>query len=269
MAKILANWQGWFQMAGGKHRAGIYDSYDPKIISGQIRAAMKVGISGFVVDWYGGISDQGDPTNKATLQLKSLCEYMGFEFSIMLDAGLFRYRPIGTQMAAVVAETKYALQTYASSPAYTRFNGLPLFWEFGLREYGIDIPKFTTQVGSPIFLLSQFSLAHGAQGTFAWVNGFSPSSITDYLDKYATNPKNKLDVPVLFAGFDDHNPAKPEESIWGGPARKIPWSLETFKTCLDHASKSTSPIRQICTWNDYEEGSQVETTVKAITGVEY
>jgi hypothetical protein len=200
-----------------------------------------------------------------------LCEVMGFEFSVMIDAGIFRYRPIATQQQVLIDETKYALETFATSHSYSMFNGVPLVWEFDIQEYGIDLTKIIPKLGQSVFMMSQFTLHPGCQGTFAWINSFSPGTPGSYLSQYQSHPPSKLDVPVLFAGFNDSDPKNPNNSVWGGPARIIPWGLETWAACMKSIKSSNRyfPILQIATWNDYEEGSQLETTIKSLTGASY
>lgn len=266
--KILANWMGWFQQAGGKHIAGVCESIDPRTVRAQIQMAKAVGIDGFVVDWYG---PNDNPTNEATLELMTAAEADGqFEFSIMLDSGIFKWAstdPAVRQQKLYDAIT-YAITNFGQSPRYTSLNNLPLFWEFGLRDNGMN-PSLLTSRFPNLPLLYQDSIPMGAlsTGTFAWVNGF-PDSVATYLNGYLSRVQpSGIKVPCVFWQFDDHDPKAPANSVWGGPARLIsPRNGDMWTDCVQMIrAAGPFPIVQVCTWNDYEERTAIEPIVKALT----
>ena len=266
--KILANWMGWFQQAGGKHIAGVCESIDPRTVRAQIQMAKAFGIDGFVVDWYGPTDN---PTNEATLELMTAAEADGaFELSIMLDSGIFKWFSTdpASRQQKLYDSIVYAIANFTNSPCYTRLNNFPLFWEFGLRENGIDLAALATRFPN-LPLLCQNSIPTGAPqtGTYAWVNGF-PDAGAAYLGGYLSRAQaSGIKVPCLFWQFDDHDPKTPANSIWGGPARSIsPRNGDMWTDCVQMIKAAGQfPMAQICTWNDYEERTAIEPIVKALT----
>jgi hypothetical protein len=277
--KVYANWMGWFQVAGGKHPAGVCDSQDPSTIRKQIQMAKKIGVDGFIVDYYGDNPDQASPTLQATKELMVICEYEGFEFSIMLDSGIFKWQADASAAGAIqrnailTAAMNYVESEFIASPAYSKINNLPVVWEFGLRSNSIDMTAFT-KMFSNVLLMYQDSVSVGANvGSFAWVNGF-PNAGVQYLQNYLNTHAGDTTpvVPCLFWQFDDHDPKAPANSIWGGPARMIDaqWG-DTFTGCTQAVKTALNKVKnipavQLCTWNDYDERTYFEPMAKGITG---
>lgn len=277
--KIYANAMFWFQVAGGKHPAGVCDSQDPETILKQIRMAKAIGVDGFIVDYYGNNPDQAAPTWQATRELMTLCEEEKFEFSIMLDSGIFKWQA-DTSATGIVQRNNilnsamtYVVSEFMPSPAYSKIGGMPVVWEFGLRSNNIDMVAFTKAFPS-VLMMYQDAVAAGANvGSYAWVNGFPNAGIA-YLQNYLNIHAKDLTpvVPCLFWQFDDHDPKAPANSIWGGPARLIDaqWG-DTLTGCVNAVKSAlvnvkNIPAVQLCTWNDYDERTYFEPIAKALTG---
>jgi hypothetical protein len=277
--KIYANWMGWFISTGGKHPAGVCQSDDPSTVRKQIRMAKAIGVDGFIVDWYGNNPDQAAPTNQATMELMVLCEEENFEFSIMLDSGIFKWQADASTTGVIQRNNilntamNYVSSKFMTSPAYSKIGGLPVVWEFGLRSNSIDMTAFTKAFPN-VLMMYQDTLAAGANaGSYAWVNGF-PNAGVQYLQNYMSAHAKDLTpvVPCLFWQFDDHDPKAPANSIWGGPARLIDaqWG-DTLTGCVNAvrtalATAKNIPAVQLCTWNDYDERTYFEPIAKALTG---
>lgn len=266
--KLYANWMGWFNGSDGKkHAANVCQSDDPRTINSQVQAAHAVGIDGFVVDWYGGVTDYALPTNKATLLLASACESFGMEFSIMLDSGAFKWT--SDKKAAFASALSYVKTKYFPMANYSKLNGKPLLWEFGWTQNGVDIVG-TAKANPDIAIVAQNASPAGAAGSYAWVNGFgTPNAPKDYMDYYLGR-KDPVMIPCLFDGFDDHDPVKTMQSRWGGPARSIAYGQ--WQMCIDEINKAIAagkkfPAIQICTWNDYDERTQIESQCLNLEGL--
>jgi len=267
--KIDANWMGWFRGADGKnHAANVCQSDDPRTIRNQVLAASSIGIDSFVVDWYGGgVSDRANPTDNATLLLAPACAQVGMEFSIMLDKGAFKNSP--NKLTALNTAMQYVRAKYFTQPNYTKLNGKFLLWEFGWKENGIDISSWA-KANPDVALVSQNNCPIGATGSYAWVNGFAPnSSPQNYMDFYLKRNDPEM-IPCIFDGFDDHDPINTTQSRWGGPARHIPYGQ--WQVCIDAINKAIASGKkfkriQICTWNDYDERTQIESQALALEGL--
>lgn len=265
--KLLAQWMGWFQGKDGrKHRAGICQSDSEQTVYEQVRAAHAAGIDGFVLDWYGGGTQ---PIAAASLKVANALAKFGMEFSIMLDAGEFKWTSGGAGKLPVLNEgMTYLHNRFFPLPNYSKINGKPLVWEFGWRDEGINISEFI--ISNPDITLAVQNVAVPRTAcTFGWVDGFgSMDAPRKYMQSYLgrTDP---VMIPPLFDAFDDHNPAIPAQSIWGGPARRI--ASGQWQMCLDEINRAylagrRFPYVQICTWNDYDEGTQIEPQCLALSG---
>jgi hypothetical protein len=269
--KLYANWMGWFTKTGGKHLNTVCQSDDPETVRKQVKMAQALGLDGFVVDWYGN-DDQ--PSAEATKILAEICRYENFEFSIMLDSGLFKWKAADTPTRTQILQdaVNWVMANYATLPNYSKINGRPLLWEFGWRGNGIVV---LPQMGNAL-LLSQDSSMGADDATFAWVR--VPDNGGAYLKSYLAK-STAIQVPAIWWQFDDHDPKNPALSIWSPPtptptnpaqpARFIDHLYgETFISCIEaiNATGKTYPAVQIVTWNDYEERTCMEPLAKALTG---
>lgn len=267
--KLLANYMGWFNGADGKkHAANVCQSDDPRTIRAQVLAAHAIGIDGFVVDWYGSdAADFAKPTNAATLLLAAACNQVGMEFSIMIDSGTFKWA--ADKKAALAAGMNYVRQKYFAMPNYSRINGKPIIWEFSWANAKMDVSAFAKN-NPDVLMLTQTQTAPGCGGSYGWVKGFgAPDAPQQYMEFYL-GKKDTLQIPCLFDGFDDHDPIKTVESRWGGPARKIAYGQ--WQMCIDEINKAaaigkTFPAVQICTWNDWDERTQIESQALTLEGM--
>jgi hypothetical protein len=271
--KLLANCQGWFNGADGtKHMAGVCQSDDPRTVRNQVLAAHAVGIDGFVVDWYGpDANDFARPTDRFTQLLATQAAALGMEISIMIDSGTFKWAT-GDHLSVLNAALAYIRQRYLFSlPNYTKIAGKPVIWEFGWANAKMDVAAFARS-NPDLTVLNQTSVVPGCAGSYGWVNGFgSPDAPRQYMESYLAK-KDAIQIPCIFDGFDDHNPdpAHITESRWGGPARKIPYGQ--WQMCIDEINKAAAvgkvfPAVQICTWNDHDERTQMESQFLALAGL--
>lgn len=267
--QVLANCQGWFNGADGrKHLAGVCQSDDPRTVHNQVLTAHSVGIDGFVVDWYGATPDYASPTDRFTQLLFQETAKLGMTVSIMVDSGTFKWSSLDHK-SVLNSALSYVRQKYLPLPNYTAVNNKPLLWEFGWAEHGINIPV-VAKANPDLALMTQSRMA-GGDGTYGWVNGFPPSSPQQYVHRYLAQ-NDPIQVPCIFDGFDDHNPdpAHIHESRWGGAARSIPYGQ--WQMCLDEINAVWSSGKrfgavQICTWNDYDERTEMESRFLALSGL--
>jgi len=265
--KLLANWMGWFNGADGKkHMANVCQSDDSRTVHNQVLAAHSVGIDGFIVDWYNATPDYASPTDKATQLLFQETANLGMEASIMMDAGAFKYAPDHNKALSVAMS--YVRAKYLTLPNYTKISGKPVLWEFGWGNAAMDVSAFARN-NPDLTVLTQTSTKPNCAGSYGWVNGFgSPDAPRQYMQSYLAK-NDALQVPCIFDGFDDHNPdsAHLKESRWGGPARSIAYGQ--WQMCIDtiNASPKKFPAVQICTWNDHDERTEIESKCLALAGL--
>jgi len=269
--KLLANCQGWFNGAdGSKHMANVCQSDDPRTVHNQVLAAHAVGIDGFVVDWYGPqAADFAKPTDRFTQLLAAATAPLGMEFSIMVDAGTFKWAT-GDHISVLNSALAYIRQKYLPLANYTKIAGKPVLWEFGWANAKMDVSAFAKN-NTDLTVLNQTSVAANCAGSYGWVNGFAPSSPQQYIEFYL-GKKDAIQIPCIFDGFDDHNPNDPAHSIWDktAPARKIPYGQ--WQMCIDEINKAAASGKkceavQICTWNDWDERTEMESRFLALAGL--
>jgi len=266
--KLLANWVGWFQSQDGtKHRPGIYNSLDPAIIRAQVRSAHAVGIDGFVADWYG---QDAEPINSASLLMANELQDQGMEFSIMLDAGEFKWNNVDlqTKLNLLMKGLHYVEDHFMVMPNYSQIAGKHLLWEFGWGDQGIS-PGVIQLANKDLLIMQQNKTDIGTTASFGWVDGFGSLLAPQvYVHSYLARTDPVM-IPPLFDQFDDHNLKMPTQSVWGGPARKI--ASGQWQMCLDLINAAWKagkrfPAVMIDTWNDYEEGTAIEAQAFKLIG---
>ena len=127
---MLAAYQPWF---GGTGHINVgYSSQDRTVLERQIADAKQLGISGFVVNWYGRQHPFEDSAY-ALLQQVANADPDGFKVALMYDEN---DSDPAHATDAVLADLNYAYQRYISrssqvpSSAYLRYNGQPVIFVF-------------------------------------------------------------------------------------------------------------------------------------------
>jgi hypothetical protein len=262
--KIYAHFMAWFGFAG--HVDIGYKSDDPATVKSQVNNMIGRGISGMIIDWYG----QGSHEDSTALAVKAEAEaHSGqFEFAIMQDAGSLNGCSDCT--GDVLNQLNYVAQKYEASSAYMRWNGRPVIFFFGVENLPVDWSNVRANVqGNPVFVFENnggFTRAQSGGG-FAWV---MPSAASDadpmalnYLQSFydaGQQHGDELTVGATYKGFDD------TIASWSAN-RHIDqqcgqtW-LQSFSALNQHYSGSKQlPMLQLVTWNDYEEGSEIESGI--------
>lgn len=273
-AKLYAHFLPWFGF--GDHMNVGYVSSDTLQIQKQVNDMISRGLDGAVIDWYGrGESSAHFASyDKAAQGLMHESElHAGFNFAIMHDAGALK--TCGATVGCDVTQTliddlNYANLTYSSSPAYLRSGGRPVIYFFGHEAYAIDWTRVRAGVaGNPMFIFRNGSGFTQAQtsGAFSWVAPETVSATNlmalTYLDNYyktALSFPTKYSTGSGFKGFNDTLAA------WGTGRIINQQCGQTWLQSLADAGKYYSSVKQmlgiqLVTWNDYEEGSEIETGI--------
>lgn len=265
--RIYVRYMPWF---GDPHHINVgYRSDDPQQVERQVADMASRGIQGAIVDWYG--PSQG-LKNQSTLLLMKAAERNGaFQFAVSVDRGALGQCIRGgcDPTQRLISVLNYAANTFEESPAYVRFNGRPAVFFFGLQRAPIDWQRVRSALPlHPLFFFRN-SVAFGnpaADGAYSWV---APETVRpgdpmglDYLDRfYSTAQRSpKIAMGSAYKGFDDR------EASWG-KGRVIDQQCgETWLTTLAEPGKFFSARHQlpaliIPTWNDYEEGTEIESGI--------
>ncbi len=265
--KIYAQFQAWF--GDRVHMDVGYRSDTSEQVRKQIDDMRSRGITGVIIDWYGSQHTRDDRTSMFIMRE---AERRGdFQFAIQEDKGAFKScgeKPGCDVSQKVIDDVNYILDTYARSPAYIRVDGRPVVPFFDPDRYHPDWNRVRRGIrGNPLFL---FRDTHGfahpqSDGAYSW-RGIATSredaGLGDLDRFYSAARANAglLSWGAAYKGFDDSLAA------WGKAKYVAQHCGETWLATLRATSRFYStdrqlPALQIVTWNDYEEGTEIETGI--------
>lgn len=264
--RIFTRYMPWF--GDPKHRDVGYRSNDRDQVRRQVADMISRGIEGAIVDWYGPSSGL---KNESTTHLMKEAERQNFEFAISEDAGsLGECQKRGCNVSdQLISDLRYAAEHFENSPAYVRFENRPAVFFFGLEKYPIDWQRVRQSVPmQPLFFFRNSGAFANpdADGAYSWIAPETVSSgdpmAMQYLERFYSKAQssNKIAMGSAYKGFDD------ADASWG-KGRVIEqqcgrtW-LETFALAgRFYSARHQLPALIIPTWNDYEEGTEIETGI--------
>lgn len=275
---MLAAYQPWF---GGRGHINVgYSSQDRIVLQRQIADAKQLGISGFVVNWYGK-QHQFEDTSYSLLQRLANVDPDNFKVALMYDEN---ESDPANATEAVLADLNYAYQRYVSrtsqisSSGYLRYNGQPVIFVFpkgGNTDWNRVREVVNTWDERPLLIYKDpiAKWAGAFDGFYAWVQPGRPGWQRDgsnwgqeYLNYFYSTMTHsypqKLAVGGAWPGFNDTR-ASWSRNRHMDPrcGRTLEDSLQMFRRYYD-ASRPL-PYMMIETWNDYEEGTNVEGSSRA------
>lgn len=273
-ARLYAHLLPWFGF--GDHMNVGYASSDSLQIQKQVNDMISRGLDGAIIDWYGrGTFNKNfvfyDQAAQGFMHESEL--HAGFNFSIMHDAGALKTcaATAGCDVTqTLIDDLNYANVTYASSPAYLRSGGRPVIYFFGHEAYGIDWTRVRAGVaGNPMFIFRNGSGFNAAQtsGAFSWVAPETVSATNlmalTYLDNYY---KTALAFPAEYSSGSAYKGFNDTMALWGTGRIIGQQCGQTWLQSVADAGKYYSSARQmlgiqLVTWNDYEEGTEIETGI--------
>ena len=262
--KIYAHLMVWFGQSN--HMNVGYSSTDTMQIKNQISDMISRGINGVIIDWYG-------PNNwedQATLAIMAEAEkHPGFTFALMVDQGAIEWDSCSgcSPQQALITQLQYVEQTYFSSPAYMTREGQPVITNFNIDlSYTIDWNAVNSALSThPLFLFQNNNgFTHTlTRGSYSWVmpttTDYGIGYLTSFYDTGISYPSQQT-VGAVYKGFND------SLAVWGsgrvmGQQCGQTW-LQTFSEIngLYNSGKQLSDL-QLVTWNDYEEGTEIESGI--------
>ena len=269
--KTLAVYMPWF--GDHVHMDVGYSSYDPAVLRKQVQQAQHMGISAFVVDWYGKSNPFSDH-NFALLQ--EAADERHFQVALLYNEPEDEDAQATDEAIAGLDEAykAYIGPQATHRSAYLTYNGHPLIFIFpkqGHVDWNRVVEHCSTWEASPLlFYKDEPSAQYAADfaGFYPWVQpgqkGWTPDGSNwgeQYLDDFYKNMKNrhpdKLAVGAAWPGFDD------SAAKWGLNRHMQSRCGQTFEDTLHlytryFDSAHPLPFILIETWNDYEEGTAVE-----------
>jgi PKD repeat protein len=273
-ARIYAHFVPWFGF--GDHMGVGYVSSDTLQVQKQVNDMLSRGLDGAIIDWYGrGQSSKHfasyDLAVQAFMHQSEL--HPGFNFAIMHDAGSLKTcaATVGCDVTqTLIDDLNYANLTYSGSTAYLRSAGRPVVYFFGHEAYTVDWTRVSAGVaGNPMFIFrngSGFSKPQ-TSGAYSWV---APETVSatdlmgmNYLDNYY---KTALGFPSGYSTGSGYKGFNDTLALWGSNRIIGQQCGQTWLKTMAEAGKYYSSVKQmlsiqLVTWNDYEEGSEIESGI--------
>ncbi len=261
--KIFAHYMPWWN-SSGHVSIGLGDEANPAVVNAQVADAISRGMDGFIVDWYG---PQNTHHNTATLNVKAAAEASpNFEFAIIEDSGsLTGAADVTTKL---LSDIQYMADNYFSSPRYLRWNGRPVVPFFLNTTLAIDWATVRAQAAeNPLFIFRNASgfTTTDSDGSFSWTNvssNVNDMGLTAQDSFYTTG----LAHPSLLTIGSDYKGFNDKLASWGSNRVMNQQCGQTWLATWAEISKYYSasnqlPLLQLPTWNDYEEGTEIESGI--------
>lgn len=262
--KIYAHMMMWF--GASNHMNVGYSSIDAKQIKRQVNDMISRGIDGVIVDWYGPGSSSDQATQLLMLEAE---KHPGFTFALMVDTGAIKWYscPGCSPQDALIQHLRYAEQAYFGSPAYLKLDGKPFVTNFDIDLlFKIDWNAVKASLTSDPALVFQHSqgFTHAlTSGSQSWIMPTTTDLGMSYLSSFYAAGKSHASLETMgavYKGFDDGL------ASWGAKRRMDQqcgqtW-LKTFSkiNSLYNSGKQLNAL-QLVTWNDYEEGTEIESGI--------
>jgi hypothetical protein len=262
--QVFAHLMLWF--GESSHMNVGYTSNDAAQVARQINDMISRGIQGVILCWYG---PNNDIDSTAQLAMKEAEKHPGFSFFIMIDTGAIQWDSCSgcSAQQALVADLQYLQQTYFSSPAYLKFQGKPVVTNFDIDlNYSVDWTAAGAAVSpSPAFIFQNsdgFSHANSL-GAYSWVMPTTTDFGMSYLNQFYTTGKTfptDLNVGAVYKGFNDTLASWSLNRVMDQQCGQT--LLQTFSELNGlYNFGNQLPALGLVTWNDYEEGTEVESGI--------
>ncbi len=262
--KVFAHLVLWFGQSD--HMNIGYSSNDAAHVKQQINDMISRGIDGVVMVWYG----PGNAIDHAAqLVMNEAEQHPGFTFALMIDHGAIEWHSCSgcAPQQALTQQLQYIEQTYFQSPAYLRFNGQPVVTNFDIDiYYTIDWNALKKSLSSnPNFIFQNSSgFTHTASdGAYSWVMPTSSGYGMSYLKSFYQTDLVHSSTDGLGAAYKGFNDKLASWSLNRTMDQQCgqTW-LQTFSQINGiYNSGNQLPSMQLVTWNDYEEGTEIESGI--------
>lgn len=275
--QLLAVYEGWF---GHPSHINIgYSSHDPATVENQIRKAQDMGLTAFVMDWYG---DREPYIDQSYALMQKLAAKNNFHIAMMYDETNQETGATDEAVADLTAfRDHYVAADAPGHEAYLTYQGRPVIFVFSHGGYTDwdQVRKALNHWNPAPFLIEENlpqKYPNAFDGDYAWINpgpqGWSKDGsnwgkgyLAQFYDTMVHQYPDKIIVGGVWSQFGD---------------RKASWSLNRYiaprcgETLHDTFNlwhsyfppQQPIPFLLIETWNDYEEGSALEPGMPACSG---
>jgi PKD domain len=271
--RVFASWLPWF---GGSNHINVgYRSDDPAQVHRQVEDMISRGIQGAIIDWFG--PNVPILSNASLLMQREAEAHPGFEFAIMEDSGALFNAAVrnGCDVTSqLISDLHFINSQFVPSPAYMHLNGRPVIFFFGVTQFFIDWQRVLASLPSGELLLfrgPEGLQASFAGGAFQWVDINTTDAFNQELaalDAFYTSAQavGRPAAGAAYKGFDD-------TFAEFGTNRQIhhqcgqTWLATFHETGRFFSASHQLATLQIVTWNDYEEGTEIESGIDGCTFV--
>lgn len=262
----------------------------------QVADMMSRGIDGAIMDWTGQGAGDGIVDQKST-DASAINTGRMFLFKAAAEAsdGKFRFAAVEDEGIKACAATQgcdvttqltsdiaFLDANFFGSPAYLTQGGRPVLFFFSedawVQPYGKTIDWTTVRAnaaGNPLFMFENAGgFGHSENdGAYSWVDvtpiasypgsdPFGTQAFLPYFYGQAMSHDDAITWGSAYKGFDDE-----VVNGWGGGRRYV--GQQCGKTWLDtlalpgtyYSAQNQLDGIQLVTWDDYEEGSELETGI--------
>jgi hypothetical protein len=244
---------------------GPYDSIDPDVLEYHALLMKLAGIDGVILDWYG----TADALDYALIQRNAgafadQAARTGLAFAICYeDRSVNELVKRGRlDQAARVEHARRELQWLSTNwfdrRSYLKVAGKPVFLSFG--QDGLSESEWSQVLADwsgAVVYLSEHHRRPAAQGAFDWPVPQLGHAVHENFYKAAV--RWPVAMAVAYPRFHDIYEQARVHKSWG---RISDNDGDTFVVTIRKALESGLPLVQICTWNDWGEGTMIEPSVE-------
>jgi len=244
---------------------GPYDSGDLDVLEYHALLMKLAGIDGIILDWYGTVDFQdyalihrnssafAEQTARTGLAF-AVC-YEDRTITQLVERGRLAAR---SRVEHARRELEWLRATWFARPSYLKLGGKPVFLSFG--RDGLTDSEWERALSrwadAPVYL-SEHERRGAAAGSFDWpVPQAGLKAQEKFYKEAALWP---VGMAVAFPRFHDIYEQAGVHKSWG---RIDDGNGKTFTATLEKGLRSGLPLVQICTWNDWGEGTMIEPSIE-------
>lgn len=267
---VLAVYEAWF--GDPDHIKIGYSTQDVVVLQKQIEQAKSIGISGFVVDWYGPKKAFIDTSYSRMQQVASASS---FQLALMYDEML---DDPSRMTESAISNMDYAYEKYIGPDApghdaYLKYNGRPVIfiWPKGGKTDWPRVREHLQSWPSPPLLIykdEETPFASRFDGFYAWIHpgekgwtrdgsNWGQQYLDDFYSRMSVQHPDKIIVGAAWPGFNDAKASWSENRYMDRRCGKtFEETLRSFRRY--YGPSNPLPFLLIATWNDHEEGTAIE-----------
>ena len=273
--KVLVHYLPWMNN-DTQHGINVhYKNSDPAYIKGFLKDLQRRGVDGVMIDWQGqsDISDTGSLALQPLIHGVNSAQGQPMTFAIMLDANLLGRTDGSTNQAKVLSALQYVNAHYLKDPSYLTYNGKPVVGDFALTASS-DIDWAAIQKAYPNIQFVHLDNATSpdgfgiprSAGSFLWISptrqDVSPPDMSD-MDRFYSRSNQHPGQIAMGAAYKGFNS---QYAPWDGQAYTDQvcgqtWLNSFAKVNQYFNSGKQLPFLQLVTWDDYYEGTPLETGI--------